>query len=150
MSGGSGTQELKFFLSVSTPSRHPANQDGYDSIRHRYLPIYVQPEAWILAPAVVTSAVFDPGVRSVRFMVRGADFPFETTATVTSSTGANEGQGKEGLWRTRIAVPRPGTYAVSALVTMDSGGRFELGATRFSFRVPSAFTPTLADDRLSG
>ena len=39
-------QKISFF--ISTPSRHPANQNGYDSIKHVYKKDYVNPKFYEL------------------------------------------------------------------------------------------------------
>jgi len=66
-------------VAISTPSRHPANQKGYNSLLHRYNPEYVNPPSWEIIVSVFFSGLGEteeghpgipPEVKSIEWHIK--------------------------------------------------------------------------------
>ncbi len=118
-------------FSISTPSRHPANQNGYDGLLHRYKADYVNPKFWILnldaSPGLPKSSdgkVQVPGdILSFSWRVKQLDGPFSVVDHRTSSP----------IWQSQVQIPEPGEYEVTLEVTF-TGGRREINTRRYRLR----------------
>ena len=118
-------------FSISTPSRHPANQKGYDAISRRYGADYVNPKFWILnldaspgLPKGPSGDVEVPSdVISFTWTVNQVDGPFSLKDHRTSSPP----------WKAEVQIPRPGEYEVSLQVNL-TGGRREINTRRYRLR----------------
>src|SRR5688572_26685930 len=100
-------------FTISTPSRHPANQDGYEFSRHRYRPEYVNPPSWELNLAARPDGIVEddngrelvpPDIVGLRWTVRQVDGPFSKAISRKRSTT---------MLRATVRVPEPGTYDVT-------------------------------------
>ena len=89
-------RKAAFTSLVSTPSRHPANENAYDALAQRYAPSYVQPQFWLVKPTAIASPpAFGEAVTNVTFTVEGVGFPFRETHTISSPTRTDADAGQE-------------------------------------------------------
>jgi hypothetical protein len=109
-------------FSISTPSRHPANQAGYDSDHHRYRPDYVIPPFWVLKLAFTPEGLLEPSegkitlppqIASYRWTVQQVGGPFSATIDRTPSP----------LLTTEVRVPESGEYEITLQVNLTDGNR---------------------------
>ncbi|MGF7037692.1 hypothetical protein M2273_000926 [Mucilaginibacter lappiensis] len=119
---------------VSRPSRHPANQKGYDSIRHCYREEYVNPKFWhvhLRPPSSVFAGEDNNGrpimavnIASLIWTVKQVRGLFEVTIPVNSShiTGA-----------TVVNIPAQGEYEITLQVNLSDGSS-ESNTKNFNFR----------------
>ncbi|MHA7207930.1 GDSL-type esterase/lipase family protein [Arthrobacter sp. MDT1-65] len=104
-------------FSISTPSRHPADADGYDSSRHRYRPEYVNPDSWKLLLHAWPSGTqenpqseeltFPPDLLWLEWRIRERGGPF-TTSTRSDAPNIHP--------RVTLNVPHPGNYEITLLL----------------------------------
>lgn len=103
-------------FSVSTQSRHPAVNFGYDVKSHAYWPNYVRPSSWTLTLTSKSHLFVDPSsgiipppnaVMSARWTVTRADIGFRFSRNVA---------GPEALG-VSVAVPSPGRYRIELVQT---------------------------------
>lgn len=103
-------QKISFF--ISTPSRHPANQNGYDSIKHVYKKDYVNPKFYELILFVTfrgfgeTSSgkpIIPPNILSIEWSISlGSTFRKSFTR-----------KRSPGMVLTKARVPAPGNYQIN-------------------------------------
>src|SRR3954452_10857825 len=101
-------------FTISTPSRHPANQNGDDAGEHRYGPEYVNPPYWELNLRAVPDGITEaPNGRErppvdvvrVRWTIHQLDGAFTEAISRDRSTSVS-------MLRASVHVPEPGTYDV--------------------------------------
>jgi hypothetical protein len=122
-------------FSVATPSRHPANQNGYDSSEHehRYHADYVTPGSWVLNLSFVPEGLSEaPGGRftlpreitSFGWTVKQGGGPFLVTVA-----------GSRSPFRltTDVRVPEPGDYEITLRVNLADGTR-EISTRNYRLR----------------
>lgn len=103
-------EELEF--SITTLSRHPQPQDGYDSVKHQYRPDYVLPDSWRLmlevgiTPKSELVDAFEWRVRQVN-----GDFTYQV----------DHHEKATGIENITVDVPAQGEYEVMLEVQLSDG-----------------------------
>jgi lysophospholipase L1-like esterase len=120
-SGAVMSQVARF--AISTPSRHPANQHGYDPDRHRYRPEYVNPPHWEInlfaAPNGITEAP-NGGDRPPDDIVRVHWTVDQVDGAFTRAV--SHGRSKSmAMLRATVRVPEPGTFDVTLRLDLTDG-----------------------------
>ena len=112
---------------ILTPSRHPANQNGYDPELHRYRPEYVNPQSWGLSLSFLPRGSIEnppgqyripPDIQSIGFTVKLAGGP--VIATIDKELAPFRVE-------TEVLVPQPGEYEISLLVRYADGSQASAG-----------------------
>jgi len=110
-------------FSISTPSRHPANQNGYvsDLNRPHYRADYVTPEFWILNLHAIPfglsessdgKPIIPTNIASFQWTVKQVEGTFSKTVT----------QGRSpSMMHTRVRIPKPGEYEITLQVNVTNG-----------------------------
>jgi hypothetical protein len=118
---------------ISTPSRHPANQQGYDPTTHRYRAEYVNPNFWSIdldaspgLPKNASGGVQVPG-DSVSFQWTVKEVQGSFSKTIVKDRTKSE------MWKTELKLPRPGEYEVTLKVLM-TGNRSQIRTHRYRLR----------------
>jgi lysophospholipase L1-like esterase len=107
-------------FSVTTPSRHPGNAGGYDSVQHRYRPEYVNPASWVLQLHFTPAGMINEGrlplpeeISSWEWTIRGENFQKNI-------------QQQPANWIPEKPVtaelPKPGDYEITLQVNLHAGG----------------------------
>jgi hypothetical protein len=100
-------------FAMSTPSRHPAEQNAYDGGHHRYRPEYVSPDSWELNLMAFPDGlgeddngrpIIPTEISSFVWTVREVNGPFSKAVTVDRSPF---------MLREVFQLPNPGTYDVT-------------------------------------
>lgn len=108
-------------FTISSPSRHSANQRGYDSDEHRYKPEYVNPTSWELSLRAFPEGwseddngrVLVPAdIASLRWIVDQVDGPFFE---------ARNHKRSRGMLQAQFNLPGPGNYEVTLRLNLTSG-----------------------------
>jgi len=103
-------------VAISTPSRHPANQKGYNSLLHRYNPEYVNPPSWEIIVSVFFSGLGEteeghpgipPEVKSIEWHIKQKQGTFEKILSKNPSSS---------MFRTKVQIPAPGEYEITLQV----------------------------------
>ena len=108
-------------FSVSSPSRHPANQRAYDPGTHSYLADYVRPSSWVLRlsffPAGASEGEEGPlslpdEILSYRWTIDQLAGSFETEIE----------RGRDNFVpQLDVQVPEPATYQITLTVRLSDG-----------------------------
>ena len=112
---------------ISTPSRHPANQEGYVPAGHHYRTDYVNPEFWVLNLKAIPSQLgphfdFLPSIFPIRIPDNivsfkwtvtkvGAPRPLKTIIKMRSPT----------MWNAEVQIPEQGEYEITLQVNLTNG-----------------------------
>ncbi len=132
---------------ISTPSRHPGNQNGYDPEQHRYLPGYVSPQSWVLNLTFIPRGTVEdppghyrlpPDIKSFNWTVKLVGGPVVATINKDSSSFRID---------TDVLVPQPGEYEISLLVSRTDGS--QESATR-NYRLRDFLIVGIGDSFASG
>lgn len=110
-------------FSISTPSRHPANQSGYDPDPRNphYRADYVNPAFWILNLQAIPldlgesangEALIPPHIASFQWTVNHVAGFFSKTITKEHSPA---------MMNTAVQVPQPGEYEITLQVNLTKG-----------------------------
>lgn len=109
------------FFSISSPSRHPANQRAYDPESHSYLAEYVRPASWLLRlsfrPARVSDVAAGRGalpdqIASYRWTIQQLAGAFKINIERSRSQFSPQMD---------VHVPVPATYEVTLVVRLTDG-----------------------------
>lgn len=121
-------------FSVSTPSRHPANQKAYDSTRHQYQEDYVNPKFWdiLLHPSLKIligeedngRPIFDVNIASLEWKVKQVNGSFEETFHRNISSS---------ILKTTVRIPAQGEYEITFQVNFTNGSS-ESNTRKYNFR----------------
>jgi|GEM_PF-1831423 hypothetical protein len=118
-------------FSISTPSRHPANQKGYDAKHHRYRAEYVNPEFWTLvldaSPGLPKSANGD-----VRVPSEIVSFAWHIEQ-VNGAFNVQDRRTSPPNWKTEVKVPEPGAYKITLQINLADGTR-KINTRRYQLR----------------
>jgi len=116
-------------ITMSMPSRHPLDNDGYDPHRHEYRPGYVNPRSW---PLLVTAVPRIPGER----LDDGERSAYRAEWILTRIDGDERREVlhvRDSALRRTLALPEQGAYVVEVRVGLQ--GRVAASTTRaFRFR----------------
>lgn len=101
---------------ISTPSRHPANQKGYNTLLHGYNSDYINPSFWEITLSIFFPEIGEieegqlgipPEVKSIEWNVKQKQGTFEKTLTKKASTS---------MFHTKVQVPAQGEYEITLQV----------------------------------
>jgi lysophospholipase L1-like esterase len=120
-------------FSISTPSRHPANQNGYDATTHRYRSDYVNPKFWTLnLDASVGFPKQGFGSNRVPFNVVSYQWTVSRVGGTFSRTIVKH-RSDEEMWKVEVQLPNPGTYEVTLQVNLINNQK-EITTRRYRLR----------------
>jgi hypothetical protein len=128
-----GTADGFVSFGISTPSRHPANQNGYDPGHHRYRADYVDPKSWVLNLTFFPQGTVEdppgryklpPDITAITWTVKLVDGVFSATIRVDLSSFRLSRE---------VLVPQPGEYQISLHVDHTDGSK-DTGSRNFSLR----------------
>ena len=106
-------------FSITTPSRHPAEQVGYDPHAHRYRADYVNPKFWVLnldgspgLPKNSDGSVQVPNeVTAYRWTVKEIGGAFSKGVVNHKSSD---------IWKADIQIPHPGKYEITLQIDLKN------------------------------
>ena len=116
-------QHMRESFGISTPSRHPGNQNGYDTTHHRYRADYVNPKSWVLnlnffPPGTIEDPPgkykLPPDITAATWTAVLVDGAFSVTLRIDLSSFRLS---------TKLFVPQPGEYQISLHVNHSDGSR---------------------------
>ena len=110
-------------FSISTPSRHPAKLEGYDAVKHRYRPDYVNPPSWDLELTPFPAAPFSFGtivkipdeIESLEWTVK------QVNGTFAIHVPRSKPGPLESALKKTVQVPVPGKYEVTLQANLKDG-----------------------------
>lgn len=123
---------------VATPSRHPANQSGYDGDQHRYHPGYVAPDDWRLDLVFLPTGLREvaegrfalpPDVTALEWTVAQVQGSFTTSVTRRQSSLPRQLLPHRRDVTTEVRIPAPAEYAITLSVHLADGTRETSTAT---------------------
>ena len=120
-------------FSVSSPSRHPANLNAYDSDDHRYLPEYVNPDSWVLGLSFFPRGLSEPSEGKLELPKEIISFGWTVEQLEGPFSLKSGGTRTSFRLTTEVRVPKPGDYKITLRVNL-AGGTQETATRNYRLR----------------